>query len=500
MKPSAKDSETDALLACTPVDELIAQIRLLVRWIWRLRAWLALGLVAGAGCGALLDATVLRRHTAYAMFSVQTAQHENPLGKFSREAIRFFHAPVNIFPSEALVAKTLERLDGVQPTAMEIYETRRRLDIIDFGRDVYEVSYRHGDPQRAVAFLETHIRVYTEYEIAKNLASLRREADRIKGTLSSVSQRMANAEEKVRAFKAEHADALPEFAQEHMRYLREQEREVSRLEAQAADVEIERKQLAEQLRIEPAIIPVETRELREPLPASPMAAVRLDALRLQLAEHRAAGLRDNHPSIQRLLNEQTLLAGALGDAAAAPAEPAPAPSPGPRPVRGPDRESNSTTVENRPNERRMQMQTRFDALSVSANQLERRLAEAKAQVETARSIVANMPMLEKDYAELSRGRAADLGTYQQVAMVQEMAEFQLKLEQDSAPARLELFNPPRLRFSSHLMKLLVAVAAGAIAGVVLVGMVWGLYNLRRLVWPQGLGTGRMQPDETKQAP
>lgn len=458
----------------------------------------------GGGCGGLLGITLLRSHSAYATFRVLTAQHENPLGKFSREAIRFFNSPANIFPSEALVAKTLEHLDQKPPTSTQIYETRRKLDIIDYGGDIYEVSFRDGNATRALDFLRTHIQTYKDSEIERNLGTLRQEVERIKGTLATVTKRMELNQKNVGDFRTKNANALPEFAREHTQHLRVREDRLVQLEAEYADLEIERTQLEERFKVEPMTIVVETTERREQVDVTAASAARLDVLRLQIVELRARGLRDAHPSISRLLAEQVLLTQspdqvlnvtpAMKSPAAPPAAKVRDPLaladhvatklPGNRAPRLTDN-GESTLVENRPNERRTQMETRLDTLSVRMDQLSRQIANVKTQLVKARDIVVNVPLLENQYAEMSRDQSTDINTYQQVAMVLEMAELQLQLETDSAPSRLEQFNLPRLRFSSLMVKVLISTLVGAMVGFALASLIWSLLALRRLVWPKG---------------
>lgn len=508
---TAQKAAGNDLLICTPVDELIAQVRKLVRWIWLLRWWLILGVVVGGGCGGLLGITLLRSHSAYATFRVLTAQHENPLGKFSREAIRFFNSPTNIFPSEALVAKTLERLDQKPPTSNQIYETRRKLDIIDYGGDIYEVSFRDANAIRALDFLRTHIQTYRDSEIERNLSTLSQEVERIKGTLATVTKRMESNQKNVGEFRTTNAHALPEFAREHTQHLRVREDRLAQLEAEHADLAIERTQLEQRFKDEPITIVVETTERREQIDVTAASTARLDVLRLQIVELRARGLRDAHPSIQRLLAEQVLLTRSPGQVLnVTPASKSPAAPPaaqdrnptvagvteaskfsGNRTPRLTDN-AESTLVENRPNERRTQMETRLDTIAVRMDQLSRQIANVNGQLVKARDIVVNVPLLENQYAEMSRGQSADINTYQQVAMVLEMAELQLQLESDSAASRLEQFNLPRLRFSSLMVKVLISTAVGAMVGFALASLIWSLLSLRRLVWPQGFVKGIVQ--------
>ena len=131
------------------------------------------------------------------------------------------------------------------------------------------------------------------------------------------------------------------------------------------------------------------------------------------------------------------------------------------------------------------METRLDTLSVRMDQLSRQIANVKTQLVKARDIVVNVPLLENQYAEMSRDQSTDINTYQQVAMVLEMAELQLQLETDSAPSRLEQFNLPRLRFSSLMVKVLISTLVGAMVGFALASLIWSLLALRRLVWPKG---------------
>jgi regulator of replication initiation timing len=329
---------------------------------------------------------------------------------------------------------------------------------------------------------------------------------------------MKRNQESVRAFRTENADGLPEFAREHTQRLRDLEKKIAELEAESLDLAIERSHLLERLKFEPKTIPVETSERREQVDVVDAnaagrqdTAARLNVLRLQIAELRSRGLRDAHPHLNRLLIEQDLLIRSPDQmpneaptTALRPSQPTTVPSPpniadaptskrlGSRTPGSPTGNGDSTLVENRPNERRTQMETRLDTLSVRMDQLARQITDTKAQLVKTRSIVVNLPVLESKYAEISRSQTADISTYQQVAMVLEMAEFQLKLEQDSAPSRLEQFNLPRLRFSSMMMKVLISTIVGAMIGFVLTSLIWSLLSLRQLVWPQGITKGVVQ--------
>ena len=284
--------------------------------------------------------------------------------------------------------------------------------------------------------------------------------------MAQVEERMVQTEDKIRVFKSKHAEGMPEFVQENMRNLRNLEKEVSTLEALYQDTEIERMYLARRLAEEPEMIQVESEEVGGEVPA------RLAGLRIQIAEFKASGLQEEHPYLRQLLAEEALLNNKGQDAT------------------NTSTGSSTTLTETIPNEVYQRLKGRYDELTVISEQSQRQLRETKNAVAKAREIVERTPLLEQRYAELSRGQVADQETYEQISKVLEMAQLQLKLEMEAASSRLELFTPPRLRFSSALVLLIATTIAGMMAGVALVGGIWSLQSLRRLVWPEGMTSGR----------
>jgi hypothetical protein len=107
----------------------------------------------------------------------------------------------------------------------------------------------------------------------------------------------------------------------------------------------------------------------------------------------------------------------------------------------------------------------------------------------AKSIIDSLPELEERYAELSRGQDADRKSYESTALVLEMARLQLRLEEEAAPTRLDVYSAPRLAFSSNVVRGIAFGMVGSVLGVVLVVAIWGGIRLRRLVWGGGFSRG-----------
>ena len=384
VRPSNQPLGADHPLLATPADVLVEQTRSLVLWVWTLRWWLLIAVLLGGLAGGLLAATVLRKQTATALINLVPDQLENPLGSFSRKSIRFFHAPISSFTADALVQATLERLDGKMPTPRYLQEVRTDLNMIDYGDDVYEVSFSNRDGERALAFLRAHIENYSRSACERSLASLRREVSRLENTMQTVSERMRMTEARVREFRTRFADGRPEFAKENIANLHILQRRVSELEGQLTDVAIERDRVTRHLADEKPTIPLATMTSGDS-----ERLARLDRVRMDVTALRASGLRDQHPDVARLLAEEQALVGL---------------DVGRQPT------LSQTSVEQRPNERYLQLSQRLDQLGVSKEQLGRQIITAKRLANEAQQVLVGLPDLEQQFTELSRGHEADIAT------------------------------------------------------------------------------------------
>ena len=455
----------DSPLLATPSDVLVQQVRDLVLWAWTLRWWLLGALLVGGLLGVSLAKTLLNKQVANARISLLRSQLENPLGPFSRKAIRFFNAPLSAFTADSLVETTLRQLDGTPPSPQLLSSVKSDLSIVDYGNDDYEVSYAHRDGERAVRLLRVHIETYLVSEQVRNLAALRREVERLEGTMAAISTRMTEAGRRLREFRSANAIVRPEFAKENMSDLRQAQAVLGEVESRLTDTDIEladaRRRLAE-----------ERPELRVAIttsaPGNKARNERLDRLRMEISTLRADGLRDQHPILARLLSEEQALTTMADAPAAAPTE---------------------FSEEVRPSERYLQLTQKVERLEISRAQLLRQVASATRGRDQAKLIIDDLPLLEERYAELNRGQEADSKSFESIAQVLEMARLQLRLEEEAAPTRLDLYSVPRLRFTSSLVRTAALGLGGALAGLSLVVAVWGGLRLRRLIWGGGFSRG-----------
>lgn len=465
-RPHDPPGSGDSPLLATPADVLVQQVRDLVLWAWTLRWWLLGACLVGGLLGVGLAKTMLNKQVASARISLLRAQLENPLGSFSRKSIRFFNAPLSAFTADSLVETTLRQLDGTSPSPRLLSEVKSDLKIVDYGNDDFEVSYSHRDGERAVGLLRVHIEAYLASEQARNLAALHREVERLEGTMASISTRMTEAERRLREFRSANALVRPEFAKENMANLRQAQSMLGDLESRLADTDIELADSRRRLAAEKPELRVATTTSAS---GNKTRIERIDRLRMEISTLRADGLRDQHPTLARLLSEeQALTAMADAPAAAAPTE---------------------ISEEVRPSERHLQLTQLVGKLEVTRGQLLRQVATATRRLDQAKLIIDDLPLLEERYAELSRGQEADQKSYQSIAQVLEMARLQLRLEEEAAPTRLDLYSAPRLRFTSSLVRTAALGLAGAMAGFSLVFAAWGALRLRRLVWDGGFSRG-----------
>jgi uncharacterized protein involved in exopolysaccharide biosynthesis len=464
-RPHDPPGSGDSPLLATPADVLVQQVRDLVLWAWTLRWWLLGACLVGGLLGVGLAKTMLNKQVANARISLLRAQLENPLGSFSRKSIRFFNAPLSAFTADSLVETTLRQLDGTSPSPRLLSEVKSDLKIVDYGNDDFEVSYSHRDGERAVGLLRVHIEAYLASEQARNLAALRREVERLEGTMASISTRMTEAERRLREFRSANALVRPEFAKENMANLRQAQAALGDLESRLADTDIELADAQRRLAAEKPELRVATTTSAS---GNKTRIERIDRLRMEISTLRADGLRDQHPTLARLLSEEQALTAMADAPAAAPTE---------------------ISEEVRPSERHLQLTQLVEKLEVSRGQLLRQVATATRWLDQAKLIIDDLPLLEERYAELSRGQEADRKSYESIAQVLEMARLQLRLEEEAAPTRLDLYSAPRLRFTSRLVRTAALGLAGAMAGISLVVAAWGALRLRRLVWGGGFSRG-----------
>jgi uncharacterized protein involved in exopolysaccharide biosynthesis len=292
-------------------------------------------------------------------------------------------------------------------------------------------------------------------QASETLTFLSEEADRLRVEI-------AKSEEKLAAFKEEHADALPGMADLNFKVVERTEDEISEIDNQIRSLEETRSHLSSQLAQTPAygddrgdnimLDPaarlqamrteylrliarysedhpdvVRTRreikalEQETGLTASPSAlqSEKLEELRRELATLRNKYSSD-HPDVARLQQQVNTLESSITST------PKPAPSVTPTPT----------------NPAYTQLQSRTEAIGVTIKSLQRKRGALEGKLTDYERRLAEAPQREWEFRTLARELRNATQKYQELRAKEMQARLAQELEKDSKGERFEIVEPP----------------------------------------------------------
>jgi uncharacterized protein involved in exopolysaccharide biosynthesis len=403
---------------------------------------------------------------AKAVFQMTLEQKasENPVGVFQRSNVAFFRAAEQAFKSPVLIERTLNALGDseVSPDQLDGIGKKLTFERIaltpntpvypgQIPSNTYTGSYTSTDPDLAVKFLETHVKLYLDSEIEKTLKVIRVEVDFLTQEMTKSQKELNRTDWELQDFKRKNIDALPQQARQYYDYLFDLQKRESdagkELAKSSAVLQHDVTRMSSEERL------VTSRHVD----AHPYKSAIAEKERL-LAEAQASGKGNQHPDVVRLLRE-------LGE------------------LQGLEKEAE----DNKENEEEKSINPSYSKSrdELSSAQVNARIAAIEAgrlkkDLSRIKGVVERLPQLEAEHGELQRQYDSAKSTYTKLEDELKKSKLQLELERAAAVARYDIISPPAIEYTPPLKNIAIrlGIGAGAAFGVALLQA--GLRGLRRL--------------------
>lgn len=431
--------------------DLLARIVTVLRFFGRHRVALLVSMLIAAAVGGVSAFVMPPPGTAEFEVKLTPKTAQNPVQQFDGTNLEFFSSAETTFRSADLLRVTLASL-GEKPTDDLLMRTREQLKFDATGHLTYRGTYTDKTPERALKFLDRHVRTYLDTEIDKTLKVIRAEVDFLKGQLSQNEAELARTESALRDFKANHIDGLPEQAEGQFTArlaLKQRQTELAS-EAERASLELSsaRTRLT---REDPALD-------QKVQMSQPYQQAIVDVKR-KLGEARASGLGEEHPEVVRLKKQETELSRLSEQAMSA----------------------DVSEISRRTNPGFKAMRDRVAELEVQKSAASSELARVTAELSKLDKVVKDLPEVEARYAELTRTYAATKELHTKLFERYKAAELQLELERASAAARYEILAAPQVHKLSLRKITAMRVGTGAVLGFLLMLVIVMIAEARNYV-------------------
>jgi uncharacterized protein involved in exopolysaccharide biosynthesis len=409
-----------------------------------LLALMVAGLIAGVASAMLLPPK------SVAVFDVrlQSTASVNPLER-ATASLDFFRSASTTFRSAGAIHRTLATMGESAATSARVAEIQSALSFERTGDEqsqTYVGRFSDGDPAWSVKFLRTHMDGYLDAEINKTLGIIGARVDFLNVQLAATEHDLRGTEAELLAFKTNNADGLPEQAKQYYDHQFALQKRESALAADVSRHDAEAAVGARRLQGETALVESRMSATR------PYQLAIVDGNR-QLADARAAGLSDGHPDVRALQAKLVELRRLANDA-----------------ERGGDDvdvERSRNPIFDATNDRVQRARA-----SASATRQERaRLHEDQTRID---AIVARLPALEAEHADLTRSYEATRKLHTRLFDQQRTTSIQYALEEASAAARFEIISPPHLQHQGSFAGFVTRRAAFCCAFGVLAGLAFAV--------------------------
>ncbi len=425
------------------IQEIIRKVKKVILFFlpyWKVTALLAL-LFAVLGAASIKLRPPAR--TAVFMANLVPAVNQNPLGQY-RGNVAFFKSAQQNFRSHQQVTKTLEELgiEDISPGLVAGIQGRLSFESIGPPQpNTYRGSFIDADGGFAVAFLNTHVKIFLDSEIEKTLRVMSGEAKFLQQQLDETSNELRETEAALLEFKKANIESLPTVAQAKYQLLFSLQQERSRVEL-ALERAVAQQQMSErQMETEKPLIEAET------VTSDPYRGV-IAIKNQQLVEATAAGKGPQHPDVVRLQRELEALKRLSKEARS---------------------QAETTKTAYNPTYRRILDQLRGYQLSERVARKE--LAKIDRRIKKVRAQVERLPELEARHAELTRSYGAAQQKYKRIYEQLSNTKIQLELERASAAARYDIIAETSLVFvntkKQMVMRGIMGFAGGVFLGLLL---------------------------------
>jgi pSer/pThr/pTyr-binding forkhead associated (FHA) protein len=452
--------------ASMSLTDVVSQVRRYWGYVRRSGWIVAVGTSLGVAAG-LADAW-LRPPPGSAWFEMALAAG----ARGDDDNTEFFVGAENAFRSIPLIKKSLSGLGtpGVSDALASFVQTQLSFKRVGFNSKVYRGEYEDRTAEKAVAFLNQHVRVYIDSELDKTLKVLRADAEFDREQERQADQRVVEARGRLVEFSDQHPEAVPKDA-------KLPDGPATRL-APAGNTERSRQNIASTERaLRAAYTRIQTRK------ASPYLE-QAAAAETKIAEARARGLGDQHPEVKSSLELQATMREKASRLLAA------EPSPGDQSL---DPEVARLQQELATLRSRLTgsaaspspAPARPRAAAPSARERSKSPASPGASQSASGAVPLSQSQLRIQYGELSREYERAKTEHEVLIKKRETTDRLLDRERISAEARYDIMTPPTLAKRPLATVMGKRAGLGGGVGLLLALMVAAYLELRRILIARG---------------
>jgi polysaccharide chain length determinant protein (PEP-CTERM system associated) len=331
------------------------------------------------------------------------------------------------------------------------------------GNNVYAISYRDTDPQRAQRLVERLVKMFVNSGGDSKKKDSEDARNFIEEEIRTYEAKLVEAENKLKDFKLKNFSVTGVSTQDYFARMSALSDEVNRLRLETSAAEQSRDALKRELATEAPQLPLEA--LGPQTAAGPIVSeheARLDTLKKQLDEL-LRRYTDEHPDVistrrtiaqVEALKRQDLEARRAALAAASKGG------------------ASSAAAATNP----VFQKIRFALAEAEANvaSLRVRLGTQQARLNETRALASRAPQTEAELTQLNRDYDIIRKNYEQLVSRRESASLGVKIDQTAPLAEFRIIEPPRTaphpvfpnRLSLALLAVLAAIAAGIAAALI----------------------------------
>ncbi len=371
-------------------------------------------IMAGIGVAAGTAHAMLRPPSGSAFFEITLSREAKANPVEEERSVQFFVAAEKSFTSVSLIKRTLERLGMDASDGMALAVQRNMgFSALDRYLQVWRGEFEGWKAEEAKELLEKHLDVYLEHELDKNLHVLRAEIALLAEQLEKNSQRLHLTESTLASFKQEHPGAAAGGGAEHYASLTSLEARRDELSAQVKRLKLELNLNRQRLDSGDAL-------LQGRVESASSYTKSITDVEKQITEAKAQGLGELHPKVRQLRAQlaelRSLQAGVI--------------------------QTEASDIERRSNPAHVRIRERVRDLEVAVRVAETELGQVAARIDSARSVVTDLPGAEAELAKLTRNYSSTKALQDKLYQKVQASRLQLQMEQESARARYDLITPP----------------------------------------------------------
>lgn len=446
LAPSPVQSMALGTAAHNPLDSALDKLELALSFLrgnWKIV--LACSLIFGAiGAASLRFAPPVTT----AEFEIFLRQEQTQKGTryFATRDVEYFASAEQNFTNLELVRETMEDMK-MSTGGNAVLGTSKALAFARAKGRMFLGSYTHLNRDFSERFLAQHLKNFLEWEIGKSIRVIASEVDLLRTQFNDNETQLKEEEQKLRRFKEEHVDALPEQARAQI--------------GSRASLIIQKDALSASLARASQQLKIAQKDLKNSATltvtkASKAAAydASLVEVRRAIAAAKARGLAEQHPEIVKKRAEEANLLK-LKEIERA------------REVKDSDRE---VDFEHR------SLKSRVAELQVLVSTTGQELGQVEKRLNEAADVAGRLPEVEIKLEELMRNAAASKRLHDKLYEQLKAKELELQFERASVEARYEVSKPPTafaLKPKQIAAKRAVILAlVGAMFGVGIALILW----------------------------